>query len=387
MAGWRALVWAIGLGVGCGLWACSPQSVRSGRGGGPPSTPPDAEVAARADAATGPAPMRSTRDAGRGPNAGDASSGGSGAVDAGCSQTTPVPTQVVGDPPDMLLTVDISASMCAPLGLLPVGGSTKMRVMKDALRSLVRSKDERIHFGLLLFPEDNGCAPGRIDEPTRRRNAGEVIRRLDRLSDDVLTCGIRHGGGTPTHTSLGEARRFYASAPRNPAGRYVLLATDGIPNCGEEVPDAGTAETVEETVAAVAALRAEGIRTFVLGFGSLLAGRRDTLQRLAEAGETGRFYLATSATELDRALNDIAAEVIVPSCDVALDGPRRAPELLRVRFDDGPPIPRNPARTSGWDVDPASPKTLTFHGAECRRLERGHIGAVHVDFGCPGPLI
>ncbi len=55
-------------------------------------------------------------------------------------------------------------------------------------------------------------------------------------------------------------------------------------------------------------------------------------------------------------------------------------------FDDGPLIPRNEARTSGWDYDEAT-NTITFYGAECDQLQSGSVGEVNVDFGCPGPLI
>jgi hypothetical protein len=206
------------------------------------------------------------------------------------------------------------------------------------------------------------------------------------LADDLFGCAFMSSGATPTHTSLDAARAYYGAIPVNPIGRYVLLATDGLPNCGPPLPDGGTEETIDETVAAVQALHDAGIITYVLGFGMDLTGDPTALSRMATAGGTGMPYSATSAAELDMALDAIAAEITPASCTIELDGPTRDPMLLRVSFDGGALIPRNPAHTSGWDYDPAT-NTITFYGAECTALQSGSVVGVDVDFGCPGPLI
>jgi hypothetical protein len=166
----------------------------------------------------------------------------------------------------------------------------------------------------------------------------------------------------------------------------VLLATDGLPNCGPPTKDGGTEETVDETVAAIAALHGDGINTYVIGFGADFTGGGPALMRMAVAGGTGMPYNAMSAADLDAAFDSIAAEVIPPSCTVMLDGPVRDPMLFRVSFDGGPLIPRDTSHTSGWDYDPAT-NTITFYGPDCGRVERGEVASIDVDFGCPGPLI
>lgn len=308
-------------------------------------------------------------------------------LDGGCESTTPVETTIIGDPPDMLLTVDISGSMCTPLvETLPPSMETKLLIMQTALHDLVGAYDARVNFGLMLYPSDNMCAPGTVRNDIAPRNAAAIQGTLGGLTTDFFGCSLAHGGATPTHTTIDAARAYYDTIPVNPIGRYVLLATDGLPNCGPELPEGGTEETVDETVAAIEALRAAGIDTYVLGFGADLTGGGDALNRMATAGGTGTPYSARSAAELATALDMIAAEVIPPSCTVELGGPARDPRLFQVRFDGGPLIPRDESHASGWDYDPSA-NTITFYGAECAAVQAGSVESIDVDFGCPGPLI
>jgi hypothetical protein len=309
-----------------------------------------------------------------------------GDPEAGCMATTPVEATIVGDPPDLLIVMDISGSMCSPIFAFPPTMETKMQIMKMALTGLTTRMDARINFGLMTYPGDGECGAGNIRNDIAVRNAGPINTTIGAIPHDLFTCALANPGATPTHLSIDAAREYYRTIPVNPIGRYALLATDGLPNCGPPLPDGGTEETVDETVAAITALSADGIRTFVIGFGADFTGDPGALMRMATAGGTGMPYAAMSAADLDAALDAIAAEVIVPSCTVELDGPVRDPALFRVSFDGGAPIPRNPGRTSGWDYDAAT-NTITFYGADCARVERGEVTNIDVDFGCPGPLI
>lgn len=310
--------------------------------------------------------------------------------DGGCDSTTPVMNEIIGDPPDMLLVVDVSGSMCTPLiDSFPPSMTSKLAIMKMALTNLVTTWNARINFGMMLFPAPGGmgCNPGTVRNPIMARNGAAISSTLATLRDDLFGCATMNSGATPTHTSLDAARAYYGTIPVNPVGRYVILATDGLPNCGPPLPDGmGTEETVDETVAAITALRSAGIDTYVIGFGTDLSGGGAALSRMATAGGTGMPYNARSAAELDAALGTIAAEVIPPSCTVMLEGGARDPRLFQVSFDGGPLIPRNTSRTSGWDYDPAT-NTVTFYGAECARVESGAVANIDIDFGCPGPLI
>ncbi len=307
-------------------------------------------------------------------------------VDAGCESTTPVATTIVGDPPDMLLVVDISGSMCTPL-LSSFGSmTTKLSIMKDALDDLVTAYDGRINFGLMLFPGDGACGAGTVRNPIMMRNASAIQSTLAGLNVSFFGCATSNTGATPTFSSIDEARAYYGTIPVNPVGQFALLATDGLPNCGPEQPDGSTAETVDETVTAITNLASAGVNTYVLGFGSDITGDPTALNRMATAGGTGTPYSATSADALATALDTIAAGIIPPSCTVELDGPTRDPALFQVSFDGGALIPRDTSHASGWDYDPTT-NTITFYGAECTEVQSGSVASIDVDFGCPGPLI
>jgi hypothetical protein len=302
--------------------------------------------------------------------------------DAPCMVTTPVMSEIIGDPPDILIAMDISGSMCSPLFPSPLTG---MEIMKTALISLVTDWDARVNWGLLQFPSDNACGAGTVVNPIMPRNAANIVTRLNMLMTGTFACAFMNMGATPTHTSIDAARTYFESIPVSPIGRYVLLATDGLPNCGAMLPDGSTEETVDETVAAIDALRGIGVNTYVLGFGATLTGGSPALMRMATAGGTTRPYSARTPMELELALDAIAAEVTPASCTIALDGPVRDPSLFQVRFAGGDLIPRDPSHTRGWDYDAAT-NTITFYGAECAAVMSGAVTDIDVDFGCPGPV-
>lgn len=305
----------------------------------------------------------------------DAGPGSGMDSDGGCAASVPLEAEIVGDPPDMLLVVDISSSMLAPLDLFNPFGPNKWSVMRPALEQVVMRHERRINYGLEVFPLDSECG-----------SSGLLVDPAPMTYSDIQRELGAHGpfaeAATPTHIALQEALTYYEGRPANPIGRYVLLATDGLPNCNPTVDDDGRAPSI----AAIQALRAAGIDTYVLGFGGGF-GTADaaTLRDMAMAGGTGSHYSAMDAASLEMALDSIAAEVIVPSCTVELGGPPRDPALFRVELD-GMVIPRNPSRTSGWDYDSAT-NTITLYGPECASVESGMVAEVSVDFGCPGPLI
>lgn len=294
-----------------------------------------------------------------------------GAPDGGpaCEQSTPI-TIEEAQPPDLLLVVDKSGSMADPLGT----GEQKWAVMRTALVQVVNSYAAGINFGLVLYPLGDECAAGIVAAGVAPSNAGAISGAL------TLTFPV---GGTPTHTTMQGAHAYYNSIPVNPGGRYVLLATDGEPNCGN--PADLLAPTVTESIAAIQALHAAGIPTFVLGFGDAINANPATLQAMAMAGGTGNYYAANSPAELAAALDAIADAVELPPCSFTLDEVPADPSKLGVSFDDTP-VPRDPSHAGGWDYDPAT-NSITFYGAACQQIQSGGVGSVNVDYGCGGPIV
>jgi len=305
-----------------------------------------------------------------GTGGGSGSGGGPGTggpvEEPSCDEVTPI-TIEPAQPPDMLLVVDKSGSMNDDLQT----GGRKWPVMRGALSRLVADFEAGINFGLTLYPTGSECTLGNVLVSPAAGAAGVINAAL------LVTVPE---GGTPTDTTLAGALDYYRRVPANPGGRFVLLATDGQPNCGGRNSDE---ETVDESVAAIADLLSEGITTYVLGFGDGVAN--DTLQRMATAGGTGSFFAANSPAELETALAAIADELVLPSCTLTLTEVPDDDQRLAVFFDDVA-IPRSPGLEDGWEYD-AGANAITLYGSACETLQSGAVDQVRVDYGCSGPVV
>lgn len=299
---------------------------------------------------------------------GDDSAGG---ADAGedivgnpaCQQREPIELGT-GAPPDLLLVVDKSGSMDDPLA----SGQQKWTVMRDALMTVVGQYQSNINFGLMLFPQGQECAAGNMYADIAPENGQAIYTSLNQTFPN---------GGTPTHTTLEGARSYFQS--RTGADqRYVLLATDGEPNCGDPVDF--EEPTVQESLTAISALSSDGISTFVLGFGGTINTYPEVLEQMAQAGNTGDYFAANSPDELATALDAIASEVGVPSCTFRLDQTVDDPSRMTV-FADNVEIPSDPGRQMGWAYDDTN-NTITLYGNACDSVRDGSTGEVRIEFGC-----
>src|SRR4051812_38538989 len=156
--------------------------------------------------------------------------------------------------PKVMIVLDISASMdSTPSGTLT--GPTKLDIAKKAITRLLSRYGTRMPFGLLTFSNGlDSCYDG-IDivvEPVDG-TATEIASRVNALT-------------TNGSTNTGEAIKTGANDPAmadDGSGRppsYILLITDGEPNC----PDPSTASEPDYTVSQVAAAATAGVKTFVI---------------------------------------------------------------------------------------------------------------------------
>ena len=291
-------------------------------------------------------------------------------------QTEPIEVENLGDPPDLLIVLDRSGSMADPIPSFPPDFTPKWQIMRNALNPVAAANDDNIRFGLLEFPEDNDCGvtAGAVKVPININQAPEIASYFASRNPN---------GNTPAQAGLQRALTHYQSIPVNTAGRYVLFATDGEPNCSSGDPAA-------ETVAAVTALANAGIKTFVIGFGGGFVDD-SVLNDSAIAGQVPRpggpphYYAANNAAELDAALQAIAGGIVVPSCSYSLATLPPDPDNVTVTLD-GMVVPRSTNHTNGWDYYPDA-GTITFFGTYCDQIQAGAVGEVSFSYGCPGPVI
>ena len=264
-----------------------------------------------------------------------------------------------GEVPQVLIVLDRSGSMDDD-----AGGKKKWIAATDAVTALVGQFAGQLALGVMLFPQwpsIDGCTEGQVNVAPGLASGPSISNVLAKAAPE---------GKTPIASSLDAARSYFTSQPGKP--RYVILITDGmetcrVPNattesgsciplleggrkcgeCGVQFcnligakwtscdPDpgafpclkgatcqsdatcsAGGTGSTNPTQAGVS-LSAEGIATYVVGFGSEVDA--SSLNAVASAGGTGAYHQADNLTQLSATLSQIAAAI---SCcgNGALDG-------------------------------------------------------------------
>ena len=198
-------------------------------------------------------------------------------VTSGCTKSA--------DPPDILVALDRSGSMASLAGT-----SSKWSQATSAVNALVSTFDGEVRFGLMLFSSSSGsCQAGAVDVPVGDNAFGAIATSLSATAPT---------GGTPIASTLQAALTYLKGADPKKT-KYVLLVTDGGESCSGD------------PLAAVKALLAAQIKTYVVGFGSevdaLLLG--DMAQAGGTATGTGvGYYQANDQVQLVKALESVAGE-------------------------------------------------------------------------------
>jgi hypothetical protein len=279
---------------------------------------------------------------------------------------------------NIMLVVDASSSMNYPYGA--AGGATRWAATVQSLTNLVTNLDGQAHFALSYFPTNEGCATGPPDVTFGPSSAAQIRSSL-------AASGAR--GYTPTYGALHEARTALATMT-DPNPEVIILATDGLPNCGcvngfgqycpqnptcpspcrlaDGSPDPGDA------AAMVTQLREDGILTYVIGIA--FAQSEATLTDFAQRGGTTRYYSAQSSVELEQALADVGHRIV--SCTLELTSPPHDPNLVNILLD-GAPLPRS--STNGWEYV-GGQSGVQIYGSYCDQLQTGTHDVVAV-YDCP----
>ena len=285
--------------------------------------------------------------------------------------------------PDVLIAFDRSGSMYSDFG-----SGTRYSVEVDILKRLVTDFQDRVRFGFEQFPKDTsvsscdpngpGCCADPVSLEPALANGGALHQALDRAGTGSAT-------QTPTGPALRACREFYEANSVEAAGeRYVLLSTDGQPNCSATNSGNGNL-AADEAVKEIELLRQQGIKTIVLGVSEDSFG--NALERMAVAGAAPRpggnpsYYPASNPDELRRQLEAIIGTIAKPSCFIDLVNEPADRGLVSVQFD-GVEIPRSPSHTDGWDYESASSRRLVVYGPACTKLESFGVKKIEVFFGC-----
>jgi hypothetical protein len=308
---------------------------------------------------------------------------------------------LLGDVPNLYFVLDRSGSM---------NDNDKWGTIVNVLTQIVIELGPRVNVGVAAFPNPaeppSSSAPGVPDEcavgiPLVSLSPGDARSgQLGPTATEILSVLGRIGaqGGTPTAATLSALLPLLKTFPGK---TYVVLATDGGPNCNsnamcdaagceldiESTPGCVTSTNccagaggssldcldAEPTTSAVQALSANGFPVYVVGVpGS--APYATLLDTLATAGGTARdpngagpqYYNVATTDEpaFQAALFQVAAKV-TGSCTLKLDAVPPNPNLVNVFLDE------QPLATGAGCIDPGG----TEMGADDAMLQGDAIAA------------
>jgi hypothetical protein len=286
-------------------------------------------------------------------------------------------------------------------------------------------------YGLELFP-DKDVPANCTTECCQMPSAGFVDVRIPGGVDTIIGAfdTYQPGGGTPTAQALRNALNYFTTG--NGSGlqgqKFVILATDGGPNCNDSFTQGCTADVctnnidgnppgcdtsfnccdtanggqsigcldTSAAVAAVEALAAAQIPTIVLGIPGT-ESYTAVMDQMAIAGgmpdpQGGdhKYYAANAANGVG-GLTEKIAEItvkLVQECDLQLDAEPPDPEKVAVALDctlltkSG-----GSAGTGEWTLDTSTaPPTVRLLGDTCTRVQTVGVERVDVLLGCIGPV-
>jgi len=185
-----------------------------------------------------------------------------------------------------ILVVDRSGSMRENT----LDGAPKWNALLAALAAVLPRIEHNVALGLVMFPQPGAACGLRttLDLEPQLNAAGAILARLRASTPD---------GPTPTAGAVEVAGRWFVDHPAVDGERYLLLATDGAPNCNPAL-DLDVARTVET----IDRFRRQEVFTYVVGLNGAGAFA-SVLDAMADAGgraraTTPRFYPANTVADL-----------------------------------------------------------------------------------------
>ena len=198
--------------------------------------------------------------------------------------------------------------------------------------------------------------------------------------------------GNPIETAINDAATYMRTLA-DPNPKYLLLVTDGLPNC---MPG-DTSTTADDSLGAEAAVlnaRMAGVPTFVVGLAtSSDATVTATLDQLAlnggeaQAGGTSSYFAATDSASLEQALTAIvgaAASCTLPLVDVPLNLTNVA---VSATDGSGNNVKIRQDSSDGWTFTDSREVAIVLNGATCANLRSGAYTNFQFVYACDGVVI
>jgi hypothetical protein len=315
--------------------------------------------------------------------------------DANCGVST---NDLTRSPADVLLVLDTSGSMVSNK---MASGATRWADVTKALNQALPATDASLNWGLMQYPgvsatttaaggrtggrggssgsSGNSCAAGVVDVPIKPLNASTVMAAYQARTPNS-------NSNTPTKASI-DAAVAYLKQSTSPNPKYIVLATDGEPNCGSGTSSDVTTQTIADAVSAIETAKAAGISVFVVGISTAGTTASGTLDKMAVAGgqalsTSPRYYSVNTSDELVTAMSSISGQIA--TCTFTMTAAPPDPGNVVVQFSDGSRAGRDTSKADGWDYIDGTYKKIQLFGPPCDKVMNGTLKDVKILFGCPG---
>jgi len=285
-------------------------------------------------------------------------------------------------PPDILIVLDKSGSMNddpATGMTCNTAGCTKWDQTTAALMQVLTATDANVNWGLKFFASPNGGTCG--------VNAGADVAIAANNANRINTSigGQMPSSSTPTRTAEAAAAAYLGTVnDQNP--KFILLATDGLPNCAPNCSgNACQNSDMAGAVQAVTDAATAGFPTFVVGIATSSDPMSDaTLTQMANAGGKPRmgtpsYYPVMNQQDLVDALNAIV--VVAGTCTFTIPMPPNSDtDTTHIGVTvNGTEIPQDPNHANGWDF--SGTNQVVVYGSSCNAIMAG-TAMVQIVFKC-----
>ena len=290
--------------------------------------------------------------------------GGGGRADSGPGLCSGPPLDFTPESPEVIVALDRSLGMGTRFG-----DSTVLAVSRDAIAQHATHYQKVIRFGYVGFPgagnvcsQQAGCCASMVSLPNGNFAAFDIaLHACDQNSSPG--CSIA-GYQRPTTSALTSCDLVFSSPPPDGIKRYVLLVSNGRPDCGVN-QNSGCVDAQN----AANELARNNVRTIVVAPGQLEQDTVDCLRQIALYGgadDPPYLHPASNPAELTDEIRDITRAIAMDACqlDLPTTTPIEDPDRAAIFWKDMR-IPRH--RTEGWELT-VNGYEVVLHGEWCDRL-------------------
>jgi hypothetical protein len=297
--------------------------------------------------------------------------GGGGGADSGPASCSGPPQDFTPEFPEVIVALDRSLGMATRFG-----DSTVLAAARDAIDQHAMRYQNLIRFGYVEFPgAGNSCSPQPGCCASEVTSPGVYFGAFDMAlhacdQNPAPSCSTA-GYQRPTTATLYSCSLVFSRPPEKPRERYVLLVSNGWPDCGtNQNSGCMDAQNMADQLAR------NRVRTIVVAPGQLDPDTDDCLAGIAVRGGSDNppyLHPASNPAELTTEIGDITRAMAKDACQLDLTKPIQDPDQAAV-FWNNTTIPRHRSGTDGWELN-LNGYEIILHGKWCDRLVDDGPGA------------